>query len=166
MDVSRHPGSRPAAPGTPRRTRAPVTTASPRPAARGPRAVDLAGVTPIALDITDPASVAAAAQAAGGVEACILIEEWACHSPDFVISLAGPLLALPPVYQAGTPEQIQRFVAPFLTDHGAPIAAMAFSEPEGTANFAAPPPAEGLRTTAVPDGDCGSSTAARHGPPI
>lgn len=91
--------------------------------------------------------------AAGGVEACILIEEWACHSPDFVISLAGPLIALAPVYEAGTPEQIQRFVAPFLADHGAPVAAMAFSEPEGTANFAAPPPAEGLRTIAVPDGD-------------
>src|SRR6266704_2080364 len=91
--------------------------------------------------------------AAGGVEACILIEEWACHSPDFVISLAGPLIALAPVYEAGTPEQIQRFVAPFLADHGAPVAAMAFSEPEGTANFAAPPPAEGVRTTAVPDGD-------------
>ncbi len=30
---------------------------------------------------------------------------------------------------------------------------MAFSEPEGTANFAAPPPAEGVRTTARPDGD-------------
>src|SRR5260370_27754610 len=30
---------------------------------------------------------------------------------------------------------------------------MAFSEPEGTANFAAPRPAEGLRTPAVPDGD-------------
>ena len=91
--------------------------------------------------------------AAGGIEACILIEEWACHSPDFVISLAGPLLALAPVYQAGTPEQIQRFVAPFLAGHGAPVAAMAFSEPEGTANFAAPPPAEGLRTTAEPQGD-------------
>ena len=36
-------------------------------AARDPHAVDLAGVTPIALDITDPASVAAAAQAASGV---------------------------------------------------------------------------------------------------
>src|SRR3984957_20155028 len=56
--------------------------------------------------------------AAGGGEACILIEEWACHSPDFVISLAGPLIALAPVYEVGTPEQIQRFVAPFLADHG------------------------------------------------
>ena len=36
-------------------------------AARDPQAVDLAGVTPIALDITDPASVAAAARAASGV---------------------------------------------------------------------------------------------------
>jgi NAD(P)-dependent dehydrogenase (short-subunit alcohol dehydrogenase family) len=36
-------------------------------AARDPEAVDLAGVTPIALDITDPVSVAAAAQAASGV---------------------------------------------------------------------------------------------------
>jgi NAD(P)-dependent dehydrogenase (short-subunit alcohol dehydrogenase family) len=32
-------------------------------AARNPQAVDLAGVTPVALDVTDPESVAAAAQA-------------------------------------------------------------------------------------------------------
>ena len=36
-------------------------------AARNPAAVDLPGVTPIALDVTDPASVAAAAAATGGV---------------------------------------------------------------------------------------------------
>ena len=36
-------------------------------AARDPQAVDLAGVTAVALDITDPASVAAAARAASGV---------------------------------------------------------------------------------------------------
>jgi NAD(P)-dependent dehydrogenase (short-subunit alcohol dehydrogenase family) len=36
-------------------------------AARDPQTVDLAGVTPLALDITDPASVAAAARAASGV---------------------------------------------------------------------------------------------------
>jgi nitroalkane oxidase len=91
--------------------------------------------------------------AGGGIEAGILIEEWACHCPDFVISMAGPLLALAPVYRVGTAEQIRRFVAPFLADNGAPVAALAFSEPEGSANFAAPPPADGLRTTAVPDGD-------------
>src|SRR5215472_11433734 len=88
--------------------------------------------------------------AGGGVEACILIEEWACHSPDFVISMAGPLIALAPVYEVGTPEQVQRFVAPFLADAGAPVAAMAFSEPEGSANFDTP---TGTLTTATPDGD-------------
>ena len=36
-------------------------------AARNPASVDLAGVTPIALDVTDPASVAAAAAATGDV---------------------------------------------------------------------------------------------------
>jgi NAD(P)-dependent dehydrogenase (short-subunit alcohol dehydrogenase family) len=36
-------------------------------AARNPDAVDLSGVTPLALDITDPAAVAAAAQATGDV---------------------------------------------------------------------------------------------------
>jgi nitroalkane oxidase len=95
-----------------------------------------------------PAPVGGAASS--GVDAAIFIEEWAVHSPDFVISMAGPLIALAPVYEAGTPEQVQRFVAPFLADAGAPVAAMAFSEPEGSANFDAP---TGTRTTAVPDGD-------------
>jgi NAD(P)-dependent dehydrogenase (short-subunit alcohol dehydrogenase family) len=39
--------------------------------ARNPRSVDLEGVTPIALDITDPASVAAAADATGNVSILI-----------------------------------------------------------------------------------------------
>ena len=106
--------------------------------------------------------------AGSGVDAAILIEEWASHSPDFVISMAGPLIALVPVYQVGTPEQIQRFVAPFLADSGTPVAAMAYSEPAGSANFDAPPPAEGTRTTAVPDGDDyvvnGSKAWASHLP--
>ncbi len=71
--------------------------------------------------------------AAGGVKAGILIEEWACPSPDFVVSLAGPLLALAPVYEAGTPEQIRRFTAPFLADHGARC------PPWRSANPTAPP---------------------------
>jgi nitroalkane oxidase len=98
-----------------------------------------------------PAPVGGAASS--GVDAAIFIEEWAAKSPDFVISMAGPLIALAPVYEAGTPEQVGRFVAPFLADAGAPLAAMAYSEPEGSANFHAEPPATGTRTTAVPDGD-------------
>ncbi|MFV0375129.1 acyl-CoA dehydrogenase family protein, partial [Microbacterium sp.] len=91
--------------------------------------------------------------AASGVDAAILIEELAAESPDFFITLAGPLIALAPVYEVGTADQIARFVAPFLASTGAPVAAMAFSEPEGSANFGAPAPAAGVTTTAVPDGD-------------
>ena len=91
--------------------------------------------------------------AGSGVDAAIFVEEWAAESPDFVISMAGPLIALMPVYQAGTPEQIGRFVAPFLADSGAPLAAMAYSEPEGSANFASEGPGQGVRTTAELDGD-------------
>lgn len=98
-----------------------------------------------------PAAVGGAA--AGGVDAAIFVEEWATQSPDFTISFAGPLIALTPVYEAGTPEQIRRFVAPFLADSGAPLAAMAFSEPAGSANFDAAAPAAGITTTAVRDGD-------------
>ncbi|HKU31830.1 MAG TPA: acyl-CoA dehydrogenase family protein [Arthrobacter sp.] len=91
--------------------------------------------------------------AGSGVDAAIFVEELAAESPDFVISLAGPLIALAPVYEVGTAEQISRFVAPFLTDSGAPVAAMAYSEPGGSANFDAEAPADGVRTTAVLDGD-------------
>ena len=80
--------------------------------------------------------------ASSGVDAAIFVEEWAAVSPDFVISMAGPLIALTPVYQVGTPEQIERFVTPFLADQGAPLAAMAFSEPEGSANFDADGPGQ------------------------
>jgi nitroalkane oxidase len=98
-----------------------------------------------------PAAVGGAA--GSGVDAAIFIEEWATQSPDFTISFAGPLIALMPVYEAGTPEQVARFVAPFLADSSAPLAAMAFSEPAGSANFDAEAPAAGIITTAEPDGD-------------
>lgn len=91
--------------------------------------------------------------ATSGIDAAICIEEIAAESPDFFISLAGPLIALAPVYEAGTPEQIERFVRPFLAERGAPVAAMAFSEPDGSANFGAAEPADGVLTTAEPDGD-------------
>ncbi|GAA2503076.1 acyl-CoA dehydrogenase family protein [Actinocorallia cavernae] len=88
-----------------------------------------------------------------GIDAALVTEELAAVMPDFVASLGGVLLALTPVYFGGDPEQTKRFLSPFLADEGAPQAVMALSEPAGTANFAAPPPAEGIRTTAVLDGD-------------
>ena len=58
-----------------------------------------------------------------------------------------------PVLLGGRPEQAARFFAPFAARQGAPLAAFAFSEPGGSANFAAPAPAEGVRTQARLEGD-------------
>ncbi|MGV9712722.1 acyl-CoA dehydrogenase family protein [Gordonia sp. NPDC003424] len=95
---------------------------------------------------------AAGGTAGTGIDAAVALEEVAAEFPDYFINMAGPLIALMPVYAAGTPDQIERFVRPFLASQGAPLAAMAFSEPEGSANFDSPPPG-GIQTTAVPDGD-------------
>lgn len=91
--------------------------------------------------------------ASGGIEAAVMWEELCTVLPDIMDTFGGAMLALGPVMAHGTPEQVDRLVAPFLVDSGAPVAAMAFSEPGGTANFDAPPPAPGLQTTAVRDGD-------------
>ncbi|CAM2976029.1 acyl-CoA dehydrogenase family protein [Skermania piniformis] len=88
-----------------------------------------------------------------GVDAAIVTEELAAVMPDFVAAMAGVMLALTPVYLGGDPEQTRRFLAPFLAGTGSPQAVMALSEPAGSANFAASPPAAGLQTTAVLDGD-------------
>jgi len=48
----------------------------------------------------------------------------------------------------GLPTPLARFAAPFVTGQGAPLASFCFSEPGGSANFAAPRPAEGVRTVA------------------
>ncbi|MFF0598746.1 acyl-CoA dehydrogenase family protein [Streptomyces antibioticus] len=88
-----------------------------------------------------------------GVDAAIVTEELAAVMPDFVAALGGVLLALTPVYFGGDIGQTSRFLAPFLAGEGSPQAVMALSEPAGTANFAAPAPAEGIATTAVLDGE-------------
>lgn len=88
-----------------------------------------------------------------GLDAALVTEELATVMPDFVAVLGGVMIALTPIYFGGDPAQTRRFLAPFLDDSGSRLAVMALSEPAGTANFAAPPPAEGLQTTAVLDGD-------------
>jgi len=58
------------------------------------------------------------------------------------------LLGLMPIFIAGTPKQHEQFITPFLKTTGAPLAALANSEPGGSANFDAPAPGEGVRTHA------------------
>jgi alkylation response protein AidB-like acyl-CoA dehydrogenase len=52
----------------------------------------------------------------------------------------------------GTPEQHERFLKPFLTGDGEPLASLVHSEPGGTANWLQKG-APGLQTTARKEGD-------------
>jgi butyryl-CoA dehydrogenase len=83
----------------------------------------------------------------------LLAEELIAGDAGVALTLFATALGFTPVLVAGTPEQQRGFLAPFLVDDGAPLAAFAFSEPGGSANFASAEPGTGLRTTAKLDGD-------------
>src|SRR5271167_1836488 len=92
-------------------------------------------------------------QGTGVVDMAVLAEEFHAVDVNVSLTLLGTMLGLFPVLLGGTPRQAERIFAPFTLGQGTPLAAFAFSEPGGSANFAAPPPAEGLRTRARLDGD-------------
>jgi len=92
-------------------------------------------------------------EATGVVDMAVLAEEFHAVDVNVSLTLLATMLGLFPVLIAGTPEQAGRLFAPFTTGGGAPLAAFAFSEPGGSANFAEPAPAEGLRTRARLDGN-------------
>lgn len=96
--------------------------------------------------------------AAGGdneslLDTAVLAEELFAENAGVALTLLGTMLGLQPVVVGGTPEQQKRLLTPFLETTGAPLAAFCSSEPGGSANAAAPPPGEGVRTRAVPTGD-------------
>jgi butyryl-CoA dehydrogenase len=91
--------------------------------------------------------------AAGGenrslLDTAVVMEELYCENPSIALTLLATVLGLQPVLVGGTPEQQKRLLAPFLETSGAPLAAFCSSEPGGSANAAAPPPGEGVRTRA------------------
>src|SRR5260370_16213972 len=59
------------------------------------------------------------------------------------------MLGLQPLLVGGAADQQKQMLAPFLETGGAPLAGFCSSEPGGSANAAAPPPGEGVRTRAV-----------------
>lgn len=89
----------------------------------------------------------------GVLDLAVVAEEFQAVDVNVSLTLFGTLLGLMPVMLGGSPEQLKRLLGPFLTKTGAPLASFGFSEPGGSANFAAPAPAEGVRTTARLDGD-------------
>jgi alkylation response protein AidB-like acyl-CoA dehydrogenase len=87
------------------------------------------------------------------VDFALVAEEFMAVDVNVPLTLFATILGLSPLMAAGNPEQLAAHFGRFLELDGAPLAAFAFSEPGGSANYAAPPPAEGVRTTAVLDGD-------------
>jgi alkylation response protein AidB-like acyl-CoA dehydrogenase len=79
----------------------------------------------------------------GLMDMAILAEEFYAVDASVPLTLFGNALGLMPLFIAGTPEQREKYLAPFLTRSGAPLAALANSEPGGSANFDAPYPGEG-----------------------
>jgi NAD(P)-dependent dehydrogenase (short-subunit alcohol dehydrogenase family) len=84
-------------------------------AARNPAAVDLDGVRPIALDVTDPASIAAAAEAAGDVSILVNNAGSATHASLLTGDLADIRLEIDTHY-LGT-LAVTRAFAPRLGSH-------------------------------------------------
>ncbi|WCB95386.1 Acyl-CoA dehydrogenase [Baekduia alba] len=80
-------------------------------------------------------------------------EEVACVDINVPCTLFSCGLGLQPIIQFGTQEQQERLLAPFLVDDGEPLAAFAFTEVGGAANFDSPDPTAGIQTIATLDGD-------------
>ncbi|MEW1547937.1 acyl-CoA dehydrogenase family protein [Streptomyces tsukubensis] len=87
----------------------------------------------------------------GMVDLALVAEEFIAVDANVSLTLFAVTLGLTPLMAAGSPEQLKEHFGRFLEPAGAPLAAFAFSEPGGIANYDAPAPAEGVRTTAVLD---------------
>ena len=87
------------------------------------------------------------------VDFALVAEEFIAVDVNVSLTLFAVTLGLTPLLIAGSPEQVQQHLPRFLEPSGAPLASFAFSEPGGSANYDAPAPADGVRTTAVLDGD-------------
>lgn len=94
--------------------------------------------------------------AAGGsaslVNLALVIEELYAVNPTVALTILGPSLGLMPLILAGSPEQHERLLKPFLAPEGDFLASLVHSEPGGSANWLEKG-GKGLQTTAMKDGD-------------
>jgi alkylation response protein AidB-like acyl-CoA dehydrogenase len=86
------------------------------------------------------------------VDVAIMVEELMAVEASVPLSVLSTGLGLMPLLFFGSKEQQRRFLGPFLTGAGDPLAALAFSEVGGSANFDSPDPNGGVRTVARRDG--------------
>ncbi|KAF1848211.1 acyl-CoA dehydrogenase NM domain-like protein [Cucurbitaria berberidis CBS 394.84] len=88
----------------------------------------------------------------GLVDAAIVIEEFHAVEPSTALTILGTGLGLTPLILAGSKEQHEKFLTPFLKQEGERLASFVHSEPGGTANWLEKG-GKGLTTTAWQDGD-------------
>lgn len=86
------------------------------------------------------------------LDTAILLEELHGIDSSIMIHTIGTSLGLLPIVLAGTPEQKEKYLKPFVKAEGTPLASLAHSEPGGTANFLEKG-GKGFGVTAKKEGD-------------
>ncbi|KAL7918004.1 putative acyl-CoA dehydrogenase [Trichoderma austrokoningii] len=86
------------------------------------------------------------------IDGAIVAEELYAVDSSIMLHVLGTGLGLMPLILGGTPEQHKKFLAPFLTCEGDPLASLTHSEPGGTANWLEKG-GKGLETTVRKEGD-------------
>jgi butyryl-CoA dehydrogenase len=98
----------------------------------------------------------------GLLDMAVIAEEFYAANGSVALTLFGTVLGLLPIFIAASDVQRRQLLAPFLETSGAPLAAFALSEPGGSANAAAAPPAEGVRTLARKQGGEWIISGSKH----
>jgi nitroalkane oxidase len=97
------------------------------------------------------------------LDLAIATEELARFDVNVPTTLLGNGLAMYPIIHYGTPAQKERFLRPFAEDtEGDLLAALAFTEVEGGANFDSADPKGGIQTIAHLEGDEWVITGDKH----
>ncbi|KAH7136377.1 acyl-CoA dehydrogenase/oxidase [Dactylonectria macrodidyma] len=86
------------------------------------------------------------------VDAAITLEELYAADSSLMVHVVGTGLGLLPLIFGGTPEQQEKFLKPFISCDGEPLASLTHSEPGGTANWLEKG-GKGLGVTVKKDGD-------------
>lgn len=86
------------------------------------------------------------------IDAALVVEEMYAVETSASLTILGTGLGLTPLVIAGSPDMQQKFLEPFLSGDGSPLASLVFSEPVESANYAAVD-GTGFGTVAVDEGD-------------
>jgi alkylation response protein AidB-like acyl-CoA dehydrogenase len=87
------------------------------------------------------------------VDVALVAEELIAVESSLPLSVLSTGLGIMGLLFFGNPDQYAKFLPPFVSGEGAPLAGLSFSEPQGTANYHNTDPSKGFQTSAVLEGD-------------